>query len=70
MVTKDEKVWEITVNENGEMFAIMSKSEYHRDVYRLYKRQGFDDWVKVSQSEDPSDFDDLIFGERNETDII
>ena len=69
MVTKDEKVWEIAVNENGEKFAIMSKSEYHRDIYRLYKKQN-DDWVKISQSEDPSDFDDLIFGERNETDII
>lgn len=68
MVTKDEKVWEVAVNENGEIFAIMSKSEYHRDTYRLYKKQD-NDWVKVSQSEDPSDFDDLIFGERNETDI-
>lgn len=68
MVTDDEKVWDIAVNENGEIFVIMSKPEYHRDVYRLYKKQE-DEWVEISQSEDPSDFDDLIFGEGNETNI-
>nr|DAT69615.1 MAG TPA: hypothetical protein [Caudoviricetes sp.]DAT69737.1 MAG TPA: hypothetical protein [Caudoviricetes sp.] len=61
MVTKDKKVWEIATNENGEEFTIMSESEYRRDVYRLYKMQN-GEWIKTSQSEDPSTFDELIFG--------
>lgn len=64
MVTKDKKVWEIATNENGEEFAIMSESEYRRDVYRLYKMQN-GEWVKTSQSEDPSTFEELIFGGQN-----
>lgn len=61
MVTKDKKIWEIAMNESGEEFAIMSESEYRREVYRLYKMQN-GEWVKTSQSEDPSTFDELIFG--------
>lgn len=52
-MTKDKKIWEIATNENGEEFAIMSESEYRREVYRLYKMQN-GEWVKTSQSEDPS----------------
>ena len=53
----------LCTNNNGEKYQITSKSELYRFEYYLYKETK-DGWVKVSTDEDPSKFDDIIFGKK------
>ena len=63
MSIKNEKSWMLCTNNNGEKYQITSKSELYRFEYYLYKETK-DGWVKVSTDEDPSKFDDIIFGKK------
>lgn len=63
MSIENEKSWMLCTNDNGEKYQITSKSELYRFEYYLYKETK-DGWVKVSTNEDPSKFDDIIFGEK------
>ena len=63
MSIKNEKSWMLCTNNNGEKYQITSKSELYRFEYYLYKETKAG-WVKVSTDEDPSKFDDIIFGKK------
>ena len=63
MSIENEKSWMLCTNNNGEKYQIASKSELYRFEYYLYKETK-DGWVKVSTNEDPSRFDDIIFGKE------
>lgn len=63
MSIENEKSWMLCTNNNGEKYQITSKSELYRFEYYLYKETK-NGWVKVSTNEDPSKFDDIIFGKE------
>lgn len=63
MRIENEKVWMLCINEKNEKYQITSKSELYRFEYYLYKETK-DGWIKISMNEDPSEFDDIIFGKE------
>lgn len=63
MSIENEKSWMLCTNDNGEKYKIASKSELYRFEYYLYKETK-DGWIKISTNEDPSEFDDIIFGKE------